>query len=70
MRLASVLPNPRKFNPLGDHKYVINRSGLIYNIMVKRGIVVPEFNETQADKETVGLSASSVSIEETKPSSQ
>jgi monofunctional biosynthetic peptidoglycan transglycosylase len=33
-RLASVLPNPRKYNPVGDQRYVINRSNLIYNIMV------------------------------------
>ncbi|MGC2063294.1 MAG: monofunctional biosynthetic peptidoglycan transglycosylase [Thermodesulfovibrionales bacterium] len=44
-RLASVLPNPRKFDPLGTSKYVQNRSRLIYNIMVKRGIVVPEYEE-------------------------
>lgn len=44
-RLASVLPNPRKYDPLKDSKYVTNRSSLIYNIMVKRGIVVPEYEE-------------------------
>jgi monofunctional glycosyltransferase len=44
-RLASILPNPRKFNPLGNQKYVIHRSNLIYNIMVRRGIVVPEYEE-------------------------
>src|SRR4030066_1308381 len=33
-RLASVLPNPRRFNPLGSQRYVIHRSNLIYNIMV------------------------------------
>ena len=44
-RLASVLPNPRKFNPLGSQSYVIHRSNLIYNIMVRRGIVVPEYEE-------------------------
>jgi monofunctional biosynthetic peptidoglycan transglycosylase len=44
-RLAAILPNPRKFNPLGDSRYVANRSGLIYNIMVRRGIVVPELEE-------------------------
>ena len=46
-RLASVLPNPRKFNPLGTSRYVVNRSGLIYNIMVRRGIVVPEYEEME-----------------------
>ena len=45
-RLAAVLPNPRRYNPAGDQRYVINRSDLIYNIMIQRGIVVPEFEET------------------------
>ncbi len=44
-RLASVLPNPRKYNPLGDQRYVINRSNLIYSIMIQRGIVIPEYKE-------------------------
>jgi monofunctional biosynthetic peptidoglycan transglycosylase len=44
-RLASVLPNPRRFNPIGSQRYVIHRSNLIYNIMVRRGIVVPEYEE-------------------------
>jgi monofunctional biosynthetic peptidoglycan transglycosylase len=44
-RLAAVLPNPRKFNPLGDSRYVVHRANLIYNIMVRRGIVVPEYEE-------------------------
>jgi monofunctional biosynthetic peptidoglycan transglycosylase len=52
-RLAAVLPNPRKFNPVGDQRYVVNRSNLIYNIMVRRGIVVPEYEEIEEDKETV-----------------
>lgn len=44
-RLASVLPNPRKYNPLGTSKYVENRSRIIYTIMVKRGIVAPQYEE-------------------------
>ncbi len=44
-RLASVLPNPRKYNPVGDQRYVINRSNLIYSIMIQRGIVIPEYKE-------------------------
>jgi len=44
-RLAAVLPNPRKFNPLGNSRYVVHRSNLIYSIMVRRGIVVPEYEE-------------------------
>jgi monofunctional biosynthetic peptidoglycan transglycosylase len=44
-RLAAVLPNPRKYNPLAESGYVVHRSNLIYSIMVRRGIVVPEFEE-------------------------
>lgn len=44
-RLAAVLPNPRKYNPLGESRYVVHRSNLIYSIMVRRGIVVPEYEE-------------------------
>jgi len=51
-RLASVLPNPRRFNPLGSQRYVIHRSNLIYNIMVRRGIVVPEFEEVSETGES------------------
>jgi monofunctional biosynthetic peptidoglycan transglycosylase len=48
-RLAAVLPNPRKYNPVGDQRYVVNRSNLIYSIMVRRGIVVPEYEEVQEE---------------------
>lgn len=41
-RLASVLPNPRKYSPISTSRYVENRSKLIYKIMVRRGIVVDE----------------------------
>ncbi len=41
-RLASVLPNPRKYSPTGTSRYVENRSKLIYNIMIKRGLVIEE----------------------------
>jgi monofunctional biosynthetic peptidoglycan transglycosylase len=44
-RLASVLPNPRKYSPVGDQRYVINRSNLIYSVMIQRGIVIPEYKE-------------------------
>ncbi len=50
-RLASVLPNPRKYSPVGSQKYVVNRSQLIYSIMVRRGIVVPEYLEEETTGE-------------------
>lgn len=42
-RLAAVLPNPRKNNPTGNQRYVINRSNLIYSIMIQREIIPPEY---------------------------
>ncbi len=50
-RLASVLPNPRRFNPVKGGRYVENRSRIIYNIMVKRGIVVQEYEDVANDSE-------------------
>ena len=50
-RLATVLPNPRKYNPAGDQRYVVNRSNLIYNIMIQRGIVIPEYEEVTETNE-------------------
>ncbi|MCU0579120.1 MAG: monofunctional biosynthetic peptidoglycan transglycosylase, partial [Desulfobacterota bacterium] len=44
-RLAVVLPNPRKYNPRSSSKYVANRSRIVYNIMVRRGIVIPVYEE-------------------------
>ncbi len=44
-RLAAVLPNPRKYNPRSQSKYVVHRSRIFYNIMVRRGIVIPAFEE-------------------------
>lgn len=44
-RLASVLPNPRKYSPVANQRYVENRSRIIYSIMVRRGIVVPEYEQ-------------------------
>ena len=42
-RLACVLPNPRKYNPAVNSRYVEKRSGLIYRVMKKRGIVVSDY---------------------------
>lgn len=49
-RLAAVLPNPRKFNPLGQSRYVENRSRIIYGIMQRRGIAPPDLDEISEDK--------------------
>jgi len=43
--LAAVLPNPLRYKPNGDSKYVENRAERIYSIMVRRGIFIPEYEE-------------------------
>jgi len=42
-RLASVLPNPKKYNPIKPGKYVKDRSRFICGIMANRGLI----NETE-----------------------
>jgi monofunctional glycosyltransferase len=48
-RLAAVLPNPRKYNPAGNQRYVLSRSGHILKIMIRRGIVEEEFETSPND---------------------
>ena len=50
-RLAAVLPNPRKYRPTGNQPYVMNRTRVIYDIMAKRGIVIPEYEEVKETEE-------------------
>lgn len=47
-RLAAVLPNPIKYNPLGSQKYVKNRSAVIYKILLRRGVVIQSYKEVMA----------------------
>lgn len=42
-RLAAVLPNPLRYRPAGEQKYVVKRSNSIYRIMLRRGIMPPEY---------------------------
>jgi monofunctional biosynthetic peptidoglycan transglycosylase len=44
-RLAAVLPNPRRYDPTGSGRYVAYRSELIYQIMVRRGIVIEDYDD-------------------------
>jgi monofunctional biosynthetic peptidoglycan transglycosylase len=48
-KLASILPNPRRYKPEGTSRYVENQSDRIYKIMVRRGIVIPEYEEVIND---------------------
>ncbi len=69
-RLAAVLPNPRKYNPTGNQRYVVNRSNLIYSIMVKRGIVISEYREVTGEggpSSEAGNDPTRVPIEKLRP---
>ena len=44
-RLAAILPSPKRYNPLGDQRYVATRANDIYNIMIQRGIILPDYQE-------------------------
>jgi monofunctional biosynthetic peptidoglycan transglycosylase len=69
-RLAAVLPNPRKYDPAGNQRYVVNRSNLIYSIMVKRGIVIPEYKEVTGEggpPSEAGNDPAHVPIEKLRP---
>ena len=48
-RLAAVLPNPRRYRADKTSRYVEKRTRIIYHIMVKRGIVAPEYEEVTGD---------------------
>jgi monofunctional glycosyltransferase len=52
-RLAAVLPNPRRMNAAGDSRYVRKRADLIYRIMVKRGFVIPEYDEVMSQPDDI-----------------
>jgi monofunctional biosynthetic peptidoglycan transglycosylase len=57
-RLAAVLPNPRKYHPVGNQQYVVNRSIIIYQMMIQRGIIIPEYEEMPTSFEGGGSSSS------------
>jgi monofunctional biosynthetic peptidoglycan transglycosylase len=48
--LAAALPNPRRFQPGGTSRYAATRAERIYQIMVRRGIVIEEFDDVMQDK--------------------
>lgn len=52
--LAAVIPNPRRYRTDGTSRYVENRSERIYQIMVRRGIVIPEYDEVISEKDENG----------------
>jgi monofunctional biosynthetic peptidoglycan transglycosylase len=70
-RLAAILPSPKRYNPLGDQRYVTTRANDIYNIMIQRGIIAPEYEEINENDESSfveGPASSSSSKERRIPS--
>jgi monofunctional biosynthetic peptidoglycan transglycosylase len=43
--LAVILPSPLRYNPVHPGPYVASRTEAIYRIMIRRGIVIPEYQE-------------------------
>lgn len=57
-RLAAVLPNPIKYNPTGNQKYVKNRSRIILKIMKRRGVIQSIYKEVMTvPKEEISASS-------------
>ncbi len=61
-RLATILPNPIVFSPTGSSSYVRNRSNIIYSIMRKRGIIIPDYKEVIMESPTDTTAIDSVVI--------
>jgi monofunctional glycosyltransferase len=54
--LAAIIPNPRRYRTDGTSRYVENRSERIYQIMVRRGIAIPEYDDVISGRDENGLS--------------
>jgi len=67
-RLAAILPSPKRYNPLQDQRYVTTRANDIYNIMIQRGIIAPEYEEINEDDVSAFVEEPSPSQEDKIPS--
>ena len=66
--LASILPNPIKYNPSGDQKYVKYRSAIIYKIMMRRGVVIQSYKEVMAPPKKDEIPLNTPLLDENKSS--
>jgi len=53
-RLAVALPSPLRYHPGSGGNYPEKRAEMIYGIMVRRGIVIPEYDELLSESTLVG----------------
>ena len=67
--LASILPNPIKYSPIGDQKYVYYRSRIIYKIMIRRGVVIQSYKEVMAPPKKDEIPVDEIVKDENKTSS-
>ncbi|HEX5709747.1 MAG TPA: monofunctional biosynthetic peptidoglycan transglycosylase [Sulfuricurvum sp.] len=74
-RLVAVLPNPIKYNPTGNQKYVKNRARIIYKTMKRRGVIQSIYKEVMTPQkeeniptEPIEANNSLESLFETEPS--
>jgi len=49
--LAAALPNPMRFQPKGSSRYAARRAERIYQIMLRRGIIIREYDEVVRQKD-------------------
>lgn len=49
-RLAAALPNPIRYSPSGNSKFIEKRASLVYFIMQKRGIIQEDYTETEKNE--------------------
>jgi monofunctional biosynthetic peptidoglycan transglycosylase len=68
-KLAVILPNPRKYRIDGSSQYVEKRARVIYEIMVRRGVVIPEYEETTEADGGTGAEGDRGSVEVQKSGS-
>ncbi len=54
-RLAAVLPNPIRYNPTGNQKYVKNRARIIYKTMRRRGVIQSIYKEVMTPSKEENL---------------
>jgi len=48
--LAAILPNPIRYHPDGTSRYVQNQAERIYQIMVRQGVVIDDYDEIMKDQ--------------------
>ncbi len=49
--LAAALPNPKRYRPTGPSRYAARRADWIYAVMVRRGIVIEDYDRVMSERE-------------------